>query len=611
MPSFLNRKYTVAVFILAVMAVGFWLRAYNHHDWLYFKMDQARDAAMVGKAIENGPGELPLLGPRAGATEVSAGFLRLGPAYYYFQYLSGKIFNSVEPPVFAYPDLFFSILTIPLLYLFLRFYFSKLNSFLIMLMYAFSFIAIQYARFAWNPNSLLFFALLNFYGLLNFLRTDNFKKKIFSAVLAAIGIGVGSQLHFLGVFCLPTITAFVLLTHFSPWKKIFAKKKLDAIEQSEAAGSYSSQKSLAYVAVFIVTLLVVYSPVVVSDAIRGGENARSFVEAFSTKPNDKKLSVKFERSMDKQTKYYCLVAFSECYKGKTEDNRLFGFLAAMTILAGLALAIRNIVKHKDRIRNNFLWLLIAWFGIFYILAIPLYSSLRPRFFIPVFPLPFIFLGLIFVFIKEQIGRRGKYLAIIITAFIVGMNLKGTLAWFSEQEKSQLKDTSINRTLILKNQDGVTLAQLEKAVDYMYENREPDAPLVYYVKQEHFSPVKYLLSLKKDSELSASRVEKENDAVGPYFAVIPSEKNNDYVFKEFGEVKILDSKKAGQISVYKIQNLNPKPKFAVMPDNSEASKSEAVKADRVFWRDIFGNSKNNNVEIDESGSDDLESEKEDD
>jgi hypothetical protein len=577
MINLFDRKYAVAVFILAIMIAGFWLRSYNHHDWLYFKMDQARDASLIANAVQNGPGELPLLGPRAGATEVSAGFLRLGPIFYYFQYLSGKIFGSVEPQVFAYPDLFFSILTIPLLYLFSRLYFSRLNSMLVTAMYAFSFIAIQYSRFAWNPNSLLFFTLLTFYGLLKFLRTDDFRYKLLFSALAAIGIGIGSQLHFLGLFCLPTVAFLVLFFHFSPWK-IFRKNR---------AETYPAKKNLVCLAVFLSIILLIYSPVIISDVMRKGENAKSFIEAFSSKPNDKDFSVKFERSMDKQAKYYCLVAFSQCYKGKTEDNKFFGLAAAALMIAGLGLAVWNLRQAKDRNKKDFLRLIISWFGIFFILAIPLYSSLRPRFFITVFPLPFIFLGLIFIALKEELGERAKYLALIITASVVGLNINGTFAWFREQKQSQIKDVPIDRTLILKNQDGVTLAQLEKAADYMYQNK-PDDELIFYVKPEHAAPIKYLLSLKNDPSLTYSRIEKNKIVGKPYFAVIPSEKGADYFNEEFVNVNILDSLNAGQISVYKIQSTENQP---IAGNTKGDVELVPVKTERVYWNDIFNGSKN--------------------
>ena len=155
---FKNRNFIVlAIFI--IVAVAFAVRVYHFSDWLYFQGDQARDALLVTEAYGGGPGNLPLLGPRAGGTST-----RLGPVFYYFQYISVLIFGNRSPAVFAFPDLFFSILTIPLLYLFLRKFFKSGWSILLTLLYSVSLYTVQYSRFAWNPNSLPFFNLLFFFA---------------------------------------------------------------------------------------------------------------------------------------------------------------------------------------------------------------------------------------------------------------------------------------------------------------------------------------------------------------------------------------------------------------------------------------------------------------
>jgi hypothetical protein len=93
--------------------VGVFFRTYHFHDWLQFKGDAFRDATMVSNIIDAGAESLPLLGPRAGGT-----MLRLGPIFYYFQSLSATLFQSLDAPVLAYHDVFFSILSILLFFFF-------------------------------------------------------------------------------------------------------------------------------------------------------------------------------------------------------------------------------------------------------------------------------------------------------------------------------------------------------------------------------------------------------------------------------------------------------------------------------------------------------------
>src|SRR4030043_2138603 len=161
-------KIILAAIVLAAAAIRLW----HFNDWLHFGMDQARDANLVSEAAQVGPSHLPLLGPRAGGT-----FVRLGPVFYYFQYVSAKIFHSVSPPVFAYPDLLFSVLTTPLFFLFLRHFFSKTTALLVAALYAFNFVMIQFSRFAWNPNSVPFWTLLTFFALLKSVDEKIKKKK--------------------------------------------------------------------------------------------------------------------------------------------------------------------------------------------------------------------------------------------------------------------------------------------------------------------------------------------------------------------------------------------------------------------------------------------------
>ncbi len=150
-------------FLLGLVGVVFFvlvIRLWQIDNLFTFKMDQARDIKLVEEAYDNGVGELPLLGPRAAKT-----YLRLGPIFYYFEYLAMWLTGNKSPLGVVWLDLIFSILTIPLFYYFLRQAFNKKNSFLTTVVLASSFFLNQYGRFAWNPNSIPFWSLLFFLGV--------------------------------------------------------------------------------------------------------------------------------------------------------------------------------------------------------------------------------------------------------------------------------------------------------------------------------------------------------------------------------------------------------------------------------------------------------------
>jgi hypothetical protein len=574
--KFLSKKYTVAGIILAIMIGAFFVRFYHFHDWLYFKMDQSRDAFLIGNAIKNGPGNLPLLGARAGATEVSRGFLRLGPAFYYFQYLSGVFFSSTKPDVFAYPDLFFSILTIPLLYAFSRLYFNRRISILIAAMYAFSFIIIQYSRFAWNCNSLQFFAILSFYGLLRFLGSEKLRERLKWLSIWTLGLAIGSQLHFFGFFGLVGISGMMILADLEVWK---VKNIPTLISNKKNISNF-----LKYLAVTIGIFAIIYLPVIISDVMKHGENSLNFIEALHTKPSPQSIGQKFVKNITEETRYYTLITTSYVYGANDRTNALASCLVAAMMLLGIGIIIKKI-KKKDlkKTQRNFLLLVLVWTGVFFTLSIPVAFQLRPRFFILVFALPFILLGIIFDFFEKSSYTK-KYFAhvsVILSFVILLSNGLGTSAWFSEQKRAEQKNTPIERSLILKAKDGVMLGQLERAARWIYGRKKPDARIYYYVKPEHIKPVKYIFH-EIDPGLEALPLELNGDPKAQFFAITPAQNGTKPIEDKFGQnFAVISQNNFGQISAWEISFTG-----TVINKDFRFNKNRGA-SDRLYWKDVFG------------------------
>jgi 4-amino-4-deoxy-L-arabinose transferase-like glycosyltransferase len=584
-----QHKFFSGIVLSLIILAAFAVRIYNFQDWQYFKMDQGRDAQLVSHAINEGPSMLPLLGPRAGATAVDNGFLRLGPAYYYFQYLSGVVFNSTDPQVFAYPDLFFSLMAIILLYFFARLYFSTNTSLLIATMYAFSFIIIEYSRFAWNPNSLQFFVLVTFFGLLKFLNSEKSKAKLGWLAIWALALAIGSQLHFFGFFVLLGTSGLFILLRSEFWKKE---------KQAELLSAKFFKQIAIYALVFMTVFSFVYSPVIISDVMKHGENSQNFIQALSSKPTNKPFVDKIVKDFTENTKYYCLISTSYCNIGGVGESLIPAIFTLSLLITGIALAIRAIRKEQARARKDFLLILFIWMAVFFILTIPVSFQLRPRFFILVFALPFLMTGIIFDFLQEKWPKKSLGLVAIIFAIILGLNLSGLLAWFSEQRDSQTKDVKIERTLILKNKDGVTRGELQQAVDFMYAQRKGNNTLYYYVKPEHLQPIKYLLSQKKDSTLKFATLGStpNTDPSAQFFAIIPVHTDLFSLEERLGgKYTEISEKNAGQIAVYEINFLDR----VTSKDFRINKKYEPT--DRLFWKDVFGIKK----DVDGEGLDEVD------
>jgi 4-amino-4-deoxy-L-arabinose transferase-like glycosyltransferase len=185
--------------LLLITVVGTFLRTYHFRDWLIFNSDQARDATVI-ENILNGKKTWLMLGPEAGST-----LFDLGPWFYYLEAVSAKIFGNA-PDKLAYPDLLFSILAIPLFYIFAKKYFKRNLSLLLTFFLSTSSFMIFYSRFASNPNSIPFFSLLFFLGMLILLNSEE-KRFFWGAAMVGIGIGVGLQLHILLFFVMPVVVS--------------------------------------------------------------------------------------------------------------------------------------------------------------------------------------------------------------------------------------------------------------------------------------------------------------------------------------------------------------------------------------------------------------------
>jgi 4-amino-4-deoxy-L-arabinose transferase-like glycosyltransferase len=141
--EFFKKKKTIVILCLIIL-IGAYFRLSGFHDLLRFNADQVRDAKIVDAMFEKN--DFPLLGPKAGGT----GF-KLGPAFYYMEYVSGLIFGKSPAGIASFIPIL-AIFSIPLLFLLLSFYFPRHISLALTFLYAISFYAIRYSRFDFHFN---------------------------------------------------------------------------------------------------------------------------------------------------------------------------------------------------------------------------------------------------------------------------------------------------------------------------------------------------------------------------------------------------------------------------------------------------------------------------
>jgi hypothetical protein len=539
------KKNWKTIVFAAIVTVGIFLRAWHFHDWLFFKMDQARDALLISHALRSGPGWLPLLGPKAGGTH-----LNLGPVFYYFQYIASFLFQSDHPAVLAYPDFLFATLSIPLFFLYLKKYFSRDWSMILAGLYAVCFLGIQYSRFAWNPNSLVFFNLLYFYALLKVF-DESVKYRLRWVIIAGLSFTISTQLHFLSFATLPVVTAVFVALNRREIKK------------------YLGWKSIA---LFLAIILFVYLPVFFNEAITHGKNTAAFFEAVKSKPSHHTLWQNINRNVRYWGQNWLLITTSWISKKGNLATSAIAWLAV--ILPGLFLAGKLYRSEKNSLKKKFLLLSILWFSAYFLIYIPISYQIRPRFFLPLLALPFVFIGFIAKYFWEKKNRIWKAVVAAFIAVVFLGNLAGTYLWFKEIKDAQKKGTYPKRTIILKARDGIVLWHLEKAVQYIKSDCDQSSVFVS-TSGEYNSPIKYLLSLEGFNASSVSDSTTNQRGCFYAFGLARSKKVN---LKNKENFDVLSQNKFGALLVEKVQ-----PKLA--GNATPTMEMEGKSSSRIFWKDI--------------------------
>lgn len=432
------RKISWTVWALAaILIAGIFVRTFHFHDWLRFNADQSRDAGIVSNVLE-GETPPPLLGPKAGGTE-----FRLGSAFYIFQIASASIFGD-RPDVMAYPDLLTSILAIPLLYLFLRLYFERKTALALTAIFALSFYAVKYSRFAWNPNSLPFWTLLFFLALHRLTLFAGKTEKLW-AVLLGVALGVGVQLHTLTLIVLPmmTVGVFGYLAYF----------------RRRGIGTVFLIVSAVAIALNVGQIM--------SEFRTGGENTSAFLSGVGKKQekgNGLMRNVAQDTTCFIEGTVYIVTShdISDTCSTKSLGRNIDGISFAMgTVLffGGIFLAFRVLRREQELSRRYFLTLNIVFLALSFLLLVPLANEVSMRFFLMMVFLPFVLLGLWLEFLQEKFPRQAHIF--IACGSIALLLLNGYAIRQSFSEYASFLDEHSTAGM-----DNVLLREVEEAADFI-------------------------------------------------------------------------------------------------------------------------------------------------
>jgi 4-amino-4-deoxy-L-arabinose transferase-like glycosyltransferase len=521
--------------LFAIFFVGIFLRTYNFHDWMRFEGDQSRDAAVADNVL-SGKAVWPLLGPHMNHTT-----FKLGAIYYYFQIISAKIFGNTPESV-AYPDLLFSILSIPLLFFFLKRYFSENLSLSITGLYSFSFFAIKYSRFAWNINPIPFFVILFLLALLEFLLNKEKTRWIWIASLG-IAIGVGYQLHAILLFLLPTTTLVVFL--------IIMK------------GKWASKNLWLKWATVVVVFLVLNTGQIISEMKNNFNNSRTLVrlvyhQIFET-PNTMITDFKEAAVCHIETNTLMLTSYGDQENCDFSYSKLFSDKAGkylkiimknqtetVIFMLGLIFSVfgygsmyYHFKKEKDREKKYFLGLVLLYSGISFFILMMVGNLLRPRYFIHTVFIPLMFVGFLLMYLSKRFPGRKNWITFLTVLIILIANL---ISIYAETKELVEKRRSEARYVVL--------GEAEAIIDYISSKSENKNEI--YISGspgyiwEFYNPLRYIAS-KKGIKLIQTEHRNEFPPNRPVFYITPKIKDSSTISGR----PIEDLKIFGQVAVYKL------------------------------------------------------------
>ena len=522
-----QNKVTISI-LLVVIAVGIFLRTYNFHDWLHFGSDQSRDAILVERVV-NGAVSWPLLGADASNTH-----FKLGPMYYYFQIISVKIFG-IGPEKLAYPDLLFSILSIPLLFFLLKRYFSTNISLALAAVYSFSYYAIRYSRFAWNTNPIPFFMMLFLLALHEFL-AEKEKTSWWWIIIIGLALGVNVQLHTLLLLLLPPFTFFAL---------VYLMKKNPKLWKQ-------------WMVIFLIAIILNLGQIISEKETRFA-NSQLFLQAVTDRSSSggERLgkNLLLDMSAHTQANAHILSAlgnrdkfdFKFIFFNPKKSDRIGYGLAVLGIVASYVFSILgygalayNLWKEKDEKKKYFLLLITIYVSLSFLAILPVIHEAPMRYFIHVSFIPFILLGFL---LKTVVRKFQQKQILFIGGVVIILMFTNTLSVKAEAEELAAK---------ARGDSGyVVLGEIEPMVEYIRSQSFPqkEAYLSGAARDIYFKSMSYV-AIKRGFKLIRAKNSKSVPAGKPSFSISNSLSEKKLKHKQQNASDSGEFMNFGQIGIYK-------------------------------------------------------------
>lgn len=357
------------IFLLSILLYAALLRLYHIRSFTEFLGDQGRTALALFQAWQLK--SFPVVGPPVLTGQ------HLGPAFYYIIglpfLLSG--FNPVASAVTV------ALLGVCAIYVFYRvstLLFDTRVSLWLTLLYAVSPKIVNADRTVWEPNVIPLFILVYLYSILKIYERQSVKYFL----LLGLSIGILVQLHYPNVF-------YVVLSGALYLHLLIAKRKI-------------FWKMVAYIVLSVGVFVLTLFPFLTFEFTHGFKDVREII-----------LIMISSGSAQTGTPFlYRVIDYS---------FRLFSYVIPASLSLGMTLvhlAVIAIIFFKRTSRSM---LFFSWYAVG-LLAMGLYGgTVYDHYLNFLLPLPFLFLGFIFVWLRQL---RQQFWLPMVAILLIVFNLKG-------------------------------------------------------------------------------------------------------------------------------------------------------------------------------------------
>jgi len=401
-----------------ILLTAAFLRLYRIADYLTFLGDEGRDVLIVKHLLE---GDLVGLGPTA-----SVGGFFTGPAYYYFMAPFLWLFK-LDPVGPAVMVALFGIATVFLVYWVGKEFFDRRAALIAASLYAVSPLIVGYSRSSWNPNPLPFFSLLTIFVVYKAVLKKSMKYFFVVGVL----LGIALQLHYIATFLIAVIVLYIFVIYV---------RKLHALAKT-------------YLSLFT-GFLVGFSPFLAFEITHGFQNIQTVIKfifggtgetGFAGQKFFVIVTDVFFRLFGRLLTRFPPPEQITFGINNVEINS-YGFVLQIPVsvlyILTLGLAIGSVALLISRWKHAQYTLLLLWLVVGTLLFGFYKKPIYDYYFAFMFPLPFLFVGMLFSHFWERFGSIGKGIIGGTFVFLLLLNFDGrSMKYEPNRQLAQVRSIS--------------------------------------------------------------------------------------------------------------------------------------------------------------------------